>query len=148
MDDPYDQWRHYSYGEQLALEKIRKQARMRTILGALLLFGGAVAGTGAGSAVEQAAAEAAQIAGGMMVVSGVMKGKEAKTHKETLRELAGSLDADVEPLLVDVEGRTLRLTGSVETQYMELRRVLREIFADETGLPLDSEPSDPELPEP
>jgi len=148
MDDPYDQWRHYSYEEQLALEKIRKQARMRTILGALLLFGGAVANTGAGSAVEQAAAEAAQIAGGMMVISGVMKGKEAKTHKETLRELAGSLDADVEPLLVDVEGRTLRLTGSVETQYMELRRVLREIFADETGLPLDSEPSDPELPEP
>ena len=42
-------------------------------------------------------------------------------------------------MLDEVEGRTLRLTGSAESQYAEFRRLLREIFAQETGLPLDSE---------
>jgi hypothetical protein len=147
MGEPYAEWRRYSYEEQLALEKIRKAARMRKILGALLLVGGAVAETGSSGAVEQAAAEAAQVAGGIMIVSGVAKGKDAKTHKETLRELAGSLDAEVEPLLQDVEGRTLRLSGSAEAQYIEFRRVLREIFAAETGLPLDDEYAESTVPD-
>jgi hypothetical protein len=41
----------------------------------------------------------------------------------------------MEPLLVDVEGQTLRLEGSAETQYAEWRRLLSEIFVTETGLP-------------
>ena len=139
MDEPYGEWRKYSHEEQLALRKIRRAARTRKILGALLLVGGAVAEAGASSGVEQTAAEAAEIAGGLIVVSGVMKGKEAKTHKETLRELAGSLDAEVEPMLQDVEGRSLKLSGTAEAQYVEFRRMLREIFAAETGLPLDAD---------
>jgi hypothetical protein len=58
-------------------------------------------------------------------------------HAEALRELAASLDSDVAPLLVDVEGEVMRLTGSVETQYATWRQLLREIFASETGLPVD-----------
>jgi len=38
---------------------------------------------------------------------------------------------------VEVEGQTLRLEGSVETQYSEWRRLLAQIFAAETGLPVD-----------
>lgn len=146
MDEPYDQWRGYSYEEQKALQKLRKKARTQKILGAVLLVGGAFAGVQADSSVASAAADAAQIAGGLMIAGGVMKGKDIKTHKETLRELAGSLDAEVEPMLDEVEGRTLRLTGSAESQYAEFRQLLREIFAQETGLPLDSEAvaSDPD----
>jgi hypothetical protein len=139
MDEPYGEWRKYSHEEQLALRKIKRAARTRKILGALLLVGGAVAGAGDASGVEEAAAEAAQVAGGLMVVSGVMKGQEVKTHKETLRELAGSLDAEVEPMLQDVEGQTLKLSGTAEAQYVEFRNMLREIFAAETGLPLDAD---------
>jgi hypothetical protein len=58
-------------------------------------------------------------------------------HLESLRELAASLDADVAPLLIDVEGDVMRLTGSVETQYETWRSLLRTIFATETGLPFD-----------
>ena len=100
---------------------------------------GAVAEASTDSAVAEAASEAAQVAGGLVLVSGIAKGQEVKTHKETLRELAGSLDAEVEPMLQDVEGRTLRLSGSAEAQYVEFRRMLREIFAAETGLPLEDD---------
>jgi hypothetical protein len=139
MDSSYDVWRAYSYEEQLALEKIRRQARTRKILGALLLVGGALAGADSNSAVADVAADAAQLAGGLLIVSGIAKGQDIKSHKESLRELAGSIDAEVEPILDEVEGRTLELSGSAETQYVEFRRLLREIFVTEVGLPLDDD---------
>ena len=37
----------------------------------------------------------------------------------------------------EVEGRTLRLSGSAEAQYADWRRLLRKLFAAETGLPVD-----------
>jgi hypothetical protein len=113
---------------------------MQAIIGGLLLLGGIVAEADPGSAAD-VAAQAATVAGGAMVVSGVLKGKDIKTHKETLRELAGSLDAEVEPMLTEVEGRTLRLTGSAEAQYAEFRELLREVFAAETGIDPGAEPA-------
>ncbi|MEE9263558.1 MAG: hypothetical protein V3V11_03795 [Vicinamibacteria bacterium] len=61
-----------------------------------------------------------------------------KSHIEELRELGASLASDMTPLLVEVEGKVLQLTGSVEAQYASWRELLREIFATETGLPVIS----------
>jgi hypothetical protein len=58
-------------------------------------------------------------------------------HREGLRELAASFDSEVAPILIDVEGEVLRLTGSVETQYGTWRQLLRQIFSAETGIPVD-----------
>ena len=58
-------------------------------------------------------------------------------HREALRELGASLDTEMAPILIDVEGEVMRLTGSVETQYATWRMLLRAIFAEEMGLPLD-----------
>ncbi len=38
---------------------------------------------------------------------------------------------------VEVRGQTLRLSGSAESQYQEWQRLMREIWATETGLPVD-----------
>jgi hypothetical protein len=38
-------------------------------------------------------------------------------------------------MVVDVEGRTLQLKGSAEEQYAEWRRLLKELYENETGLP-------------
>jgi len=35
--------------------------------------------------------------------------------------------------VVEVEGRTLKLTGTAEEQYREWRRLLATIYAEETG---------------
>mgnify|MGYP001290636796 CR=1 FL=1 len=42
---------------------------------------------------------------------------------------------EAEPLVVEVEGQTLRLTGSAEERYKEWRQLLRQIYEKETGLP-------------
>jgi hypothetical protein len=44
---------------------------------------------------------------------------------------------DVAPLVVEIEGETVRLTGSREEQYAAWRQLLRQIYAAETGFPVD-----------
>ncbi len=131
MDQPYDDWREYSYEEQVALKKMRRKAMWTQILGALLIVGGAAADVGG------IATDAAIVGGAVAIAKGAETRKESKIHVEALRELAVSFDAEVEPLLVEIEGQTLQLTGSFEAQYADWRRLLREIFASETSLPVD-----------
>ncbi|MDX1502886.1 MAG: hypothetical protein R3325_11045 [Thermoanaerobaculia bacterium] len=139
MEEPYRQWRAYSYEEEVALAKLRKQSRMAKIFGGLAILGGILAD--GDSSAERAAKEAAVIGGTLAVQAGFAKSQEARIHREAIRELAASFDSEVAPMVVEVEGRTLRLTGSAATQYEEWRRLLREILATETGLPPDPDTS-------
>jgi len=41
----------------------------------------------------------------------------------------------VQPQVVDVEGRTLRLTGTADEQYREWQRLLHELYLEENGQP-------------
>ena len=60
---------------------------------------------------------------------------EIKMHGESLKQLGSSFQNEVQPSVVDIEGRTLELKGSAEQQYDEWRRLLRELYENETGLP-------------
>ena len=84
--------------------------------------------------------------GGMAAIhAGIATSKEAKIHAEAIRELAASVETELEPMVIDVHGQTLRLSGTAETQYQEWRRLLREIWSEETGLPVD--PNEPVTPD-
>ena len=135
MEEAYDSWRSFSYDEQVALAELRRQARMRKIIGAIAIIGAVAAPAGGG--LESVARDAAMIGGIAAIQSGIAKGKEAKIHAEALRELAASFEIDVAPLVVEIEGETVRLTGNREEQYASWRELLRQIYAAETGLPLD-----------
>jgi hypothetical protein len=141
MREPYDDWRTFSFEEQQNLREIRRKARTRKILGGLLLLGAAFAEPA--SSAAGAARDAAAIGGAITLASGIEKGKEAKIHREALKELAASFDAEIAPLVVEVEGRTLKLEGSAETQYAEWREFLTRIFSTETGLPVDADSGTP-----
>jgi len=141
MDQPYDSWRRYAYQEEEARREIRRKARKRKILGALGILGGVLIDPG--GRVGSAAQDAAIIGGVMAVQSGIAKSKEARIHEEALKELAQSFDAEVEPMLLEVEGQTLKLTGSVETQFRTWREILRTIFLEETGFPVDPDTGEP-----
>ena len=135
MEEPYDSWRAFSYEEQVALAALRRQARMRKIIGALAILGAVTASPGSG--LEAAARDAALIGGIAAVQSGIAKGKEAKIHAEALRELGNSFGIEVAPLVVEIEGESVRLTGTREEQYTAWRELLSDIYAAETGLPQD-----------
>lgn len=133
MNEVYFDWRYSSWEEFQAFLEMRRKARRRKWIGGLLIFAGVVAqGTDADDL-----GDVAVIGGAAAIESGIEKTKEAKIHLEVLKELGASFDADIAPLLVEVEGRTVKLEGSAENQFTEWRRILREIFAAETGFPVD-----------
>ena len=135
MSDPYDKWRSNSYEEELQLQEIRREARMQKIFGGILLLGAALAD--GGSSAARVARDAAAISGVIVLKNGIEKGKEAKINREALRELVASLNAELEPVLVEIDGQTVRLEGSAEAQYAEWRRMLGRLFSTETGFSPD-----------
>jgi len=137
MAEPYGNWRRYTYDEIVAEEKLKAQARTRIALGALAVAAAVLVPDSCGSndcaRVVDAARYGAATGGVMAVMSGLKKREESKMHTDVLKELSGSFEAEAAPLVVDVEGRTLRLTGTAEEQYAEWRRLLQELYVEETG---------------
>jgi hypothetical protein len=135
MASPYGEWRRISYDEEMDLRAIRKEARIQMIMGGLLLAGAVV--SDGSSTAARVARDAAAVGGAFVLKDGIDKRKQAKIHVDALNELAASFESEVAPLLIEVEGQTLRLEGSAETQYAEWRRLLAEILATEAALPVD-----------
>jgi hypothetical protein len=67
------------------------------------------------------------------VLSGLKKYSDAKVHAQALKELSETFQSEVQPQVVDVEGRTLRLTGTADEQYKEWRELLHQLYLEETG---------------
>lgn len=134
MSEPYTSWRRYSYAELEAEDEARRASITRKLLGAAAIIGGLVVGSEANTYAGQAAATGAIFGGAYAVKSGFDKGAEVKMHSDSLKQLGESFQAEVQPMVVEVEGRTLQLKGTAEEQYNEWRRLLRELYENETGL--------------
>ena len=138
IEEPYTNWRRYTYDEIVAEEKLKAQARNRMVLGAAAVAAAVLVPDSCNSRdcsrIANAARYGAGAGGVAAIISGYRKREEAKIHTESLKEISGSFQAETAPLVVDVEGRTLRLTGSAEEQYAEWRRLLHELYREETGL--------------
>lgn len=139
MEEPYSSWRRYTYDEIQSEEKLKSQARNRIAMGAIAVAASILVPDNCSSSTCARAVDAARYgaaAGGVMaVMSGLKKREEAKMHTDALKELSSSFEAEAAPLVVDVEGRTLRLTGTADEQYAEWRKLLQELYREEVGLP-------------
>ena len=83
--------------------------------------------------IENAARQAGTLGGIAAVLSGMKKYADARTHADALKELTLSFQSEVAPQVVEVEGHTLRLTGTAEDQYREWRKLLKQLYLEETG---------------
>jgi hypothetical protein len=139
MRDSYGSWRRASAEEIEKERRARNKARTRTFLGAAAVLASVfVPGQCASTdyncrRIESAARTAGAIGGTAAVLSGLKKYSDARVHAQSLKELSQSFQAEVAPQVVDVEGRTLRLTGSAEEQYREWRELLKQLYLEETG---------------
>jgi hypothetical protein len=133
MSEPYTNWRRYSYSELEAKDEARRASITRKLLGAAAIVGGLVVGAEANTYAGQAAATGAIFGGAYAVKSGFDKGAEVKMHSDSLKQLGESFQSEVQPMVVEVEGRTLQLKGTAEEQYQEWRRLLKELYENETG---------------
>ncbi len=132
---PYGDWRRLHAEEVAALRKVERQALSRQLLGAAAVIGGVLVSMGDGNAANSSLPGVMIAGGAVAIYSGFQKREETKIHKDVLEELSLSFSSEAEPLVVEVIGETVRLTGSAEEQYQKWREMLRDIYASETGLP-------------
>ena len=132
----YQNWRKASYDEAIAYNKLRAQARARTVAGAASVVGGIAAQTSDSSATQMGG-YIGIVGGAVTLRSALLKYGDARIHSDVLQELGISAEAEITPHTIELENESLRLQGNVDEQYTELREILKKIYADEVGLTAD-----------
>jgi hypothetical protein len=139
---PYTDWRKLYLEELTALKEVEKQALTRQVLGLAAVVGGVLLSSSNNNVANSGLPGVMVVGGAAAIYSGFEKRQETKIHKDVIEELSVSFASEAEPLVVEVVGETVRLTGSAEEQYRKWRAMLRDIYASETGLPLAADRDD------
>ena len=148
MYTPYQEWRKASYEETVALRELEAESQREMIAGGAAILAGIVAQTSS-SRTTRSAGAVGVLGGGALLKSGLEKRAESNIHSLALEELGQSLDAEITPRVIELEDRTVRLTGNVEDQYDQWRELLADIYAAElAALEPPRAPSDEVSPPP
>ena len=144
--EPYSNWRKFRTDEVLAMRQLEREALTQQVLGIAAIVGAIAIGVSADidTQIRTSTLQDVMLAGGAYAVySGTQKQAESAINKEAIEELGASFSSEAEPLVIEVEGESIRLTGTAEQQYARWRRLLRDLYAKETGL-IDSTPPPPD----
>lgn len=139
MSVPYQEWRKLSYKEVLYARQLKEQARREKIAGVVAIASGLVVANSNSSRTTRIGGLTGSAYGARLFANSFLKSDQALQHSETLRELGRSLELELEPSVVDLQDRSVTLTGTVEDQYTEWRRILSRMFEINEG---DSELND------
>jgi hypothetical protein len=133
MMDPYQEWRKNSYYAAVALQELKAESTRNLIVGGIAVLAGIAAATTGDSSSSRAAGQIAVLGGGYLLKSGLEKRNEAQLHVAELEELGASLEAEVTPQVIELEDKTVMLSGNVEEQYAQWRELLADIYRVEIG---------------
>jgi hypothetical protein len=133
--ESYDGWRQYAREEAISVRELTRSARWRTGLGIATIVASMVYGSNSNNSSfsDRLVRDALMYVGMDVLRSASVHRQEKRLHSQTLQELSESFDDDVQPLVVQIEGTTHRLTGTAELQYEEWRQLLRQLLIEETG---------------
>ena len=142
MGGPYNEWRRLSYQETIALRELRQEYRTGLAVGGLAMLASLAAASSDNRATRAAGIYGA-IDSGELIKRSMEKRAEANIHSLALEELGQSLEAEITPQVIELEDRTIQLSGTIEDQYGQWREILSDIYAAEIAeLPTDkSQPS-------
>jgi len=135
---PYSDWRRFRTEEAENLRRIESDAMTRKVLGIGAVVGAIALGMVGGRDVRantEALRPLMMVGGVMLAKSGFDKDAEKQIHIDAMEELGTSFEAEVNPMVVEVDGEIHRLSGSVENQYAGWRNLLKRIHRSETRLP-------------
>ncbi len=150
LGDTYREWRKSRIVEIEAIRELEEERNAEVgksvaiVLGAILIEALAASATGGRSRTPVTTGVTGAVAG-IAVASAVAAVKkasdDAKIHKAGLTELGESFAADAKPIVFEVEGETVKLTGTAEEKFRQWREILAKLREREVGPDL-SEPSD------
>jgi len=144
---PYEGWRKRTREQSVAYRQTKKSAVQRALIGAAVVAGSMTVDTGSSSYSRYRAQRIAQTVainrGWRTIMDAFKQHRAANIHREEIKELSESFVAEAAPMVVQVQGETMRLTGTAEAQYESWRKLLREIYETETGFTEGIQVGDP-----
>jgi len=141
---PYEGWRKRTREQSVAYRQTKQSAMRRALIGAAVVVGSASISTdGSYYSAERIAQNVAINKGWNTIINSFRQYRSANIHREEIKELSESFVAEAAPMVVQVQGETLRLTGTAEAQYESWRKLLRDIYETETGFTDIIQVSDP-----
>jgi predicted small secreted protein len=133
MIPSYRIWQEQSFLESKSAREAASAAFWQGVAGALVLAATVAA---AGDSDSYAGARNSAIVGGAVAGSlfqGSFKSSaEAKIHRDSLNEIAASIDGSLSPSVIEMEGTTVTLTGSADEQFTQWKDILKKIYLAET----------------
>ena len=134
---PYEGWRQRTREQSIAYRQVRRSATMRALLGAAVIAGSMQFDPSSSNYSRYRAQRIAQSVainkGFQTIYDALRQRASANIHREEIKELSESFVAEAAPMVLQVQGETMRLTGTAEAQYENWRKLLREIYEAETG---------------
>jgi hypothetical protein len=144
MYPSYQNWRRATYDEAIAYKQLRAQSRARAIGGATAIIAGVAAMAESNDPYVESSGIVSVIGGALTIKSAIAKRAEAEIHAEVLQEVGVAAEAEIMPHTIELENQAIRLQGTVDEQYEELRSILRKIYFADLGLPVpEDEPEEP-----
>lgn len=132
MNEDYMLWQRQAFTESKAAREAASAAQAKMFVGILAAVAGAAMASNSnpyGSGAYGGAALA--VAGVAAIASGIDDSKQAKAHRESLGEMGRSLNIQLAPKVMEMEDRTVELTGTAAEQFGAWREFLRELYQTE-----------------
>ena len=124
----YVLWQNQSYNEIIAERTAKTKAVGRGILGALSIAA-AVASASRSDYNDNYSGEVAMLTlGGKLLEDAAKYKAEAKMHRDSIKELGDSIDAELAPNVIEFENKTIELSGNAKQQYIEWRKFLKKMY--------------------
>ena len=127
---PYRHWRRATYQTKLTHRRLAQEARARTLAGSAALIDSITVGL----RNEDPQPQQERLAVGASLLVGAMyDDAAAEAYADILRELGESAEAEISPHTLRLENRTITLKGALDTQYVALRALLKDIWLENVG---------------
>lgn len=129
----YDSWRRATYADAIEFKALQAQSRSQIIGGSLAIAAGIGGVYSSENPYVDASSVASVGAGATLIIRGLNKKQQSAQLADRLREIGTDTEAELLPTTIQLDNETLRLTGSVDQQYTELRNILRRLYFEEYG---------------
>ena len=131
----YQDFRRSSYDSVVKARQLNAHGNKQIITGIGAILAGIYGRSQARTSMADDAGTATAAVGGFVIKSGLDKKQKASEYSESVAEMGSSLEAEIAPQVIELEDRTVTLTGTVQAQYQQWQELLGKIYQQERGTP-------------
>ena len=131
----YQDFRRSSYDSVVKARQLKSQGNRQVIAGIGAILAGIYGRSQARTSIADDAGTATAAVGGFVIKSGLDKKQKASEYSESVAEMGSSLEAEIAPQVIELEDRTVTLTGTVQSQYQQWQELLGKIYQQERSTP-------------